>query len=228
MQWDHDELRRLILDERLTHKQVAARYGCSPAAVAYHCSTQGISVPRAPGRGTRRKVSKLPCDPERVRAQIAAGMSLAELAEETGHDRDALANFCRQNGIPTPRRGPRGGDRHPKWSGGELVVGGYRYLSRPDHPNATRQGYVAEHRLVMEEKLGRLLKREEVVHHRNGVPLDNRPENLEVFQSNAEHLRHELTGRCPNWTEAGRERILAACRRQSTTPHRRRAAGGSQ
>lgn len=62
----------------------------------------------------------------------------------------------------------------------------------------------------METVLGRYLSPEEVVHHRNGDPADNRPENLELFATNGEHLRHELAGRCPNWSEAGRARILDA------------------
>jgi hypothetical protein len=45
-----------------------------------------------------------------------------------------------------------------------------------------RNGYILEHRLVMEGVLGRRLRVDEVVHHLNGDKLDNSPANLEVLR----------------------------------------------
>jgi hypothetical protein len=71
---------------------------------------------------------------------------------------------------------------HP---GGSRFVArnGYVRVHKPDHPNANCDGYVQEHRFVMEQLIGRPLDRSESVHHRNGIRGDNRPENLELWVS---------------------------------------------
>ena len=75
------------------------------------------------------------------------------------------------------------GPANGNWKGGiTFHKAGYVMRRAPWHPRAgSCSGYVFEHILVMETKLGRYLERGETVHHRNGVRDDNRPENLELW-----------------------------------------------
>lgn len=138
-------------------------------------------------------------------------------------------------GIQTQCTGPRPGPGHPGWRGGRQVdKHGYILVYKPDHPHARRCGrgmkgrYVAEHRLVMESILGRYLHPHEVVHHRDGNPANNTPANLELFVSNADHLRAELAGRCPRWSPEGRLRIAAGVQRRIARQRKARDAGLSR
>ncbi|MFA5378056.1 MAG: HNH endonuclease [Dehalococcoidia bacterium] len=51
-----------------------------------------------------------------------------------------------------------------------------------------RDRYSWEHRVIMENHLGRLLTEDEHIHHINGVKTDNRVENLELH-SNSDHRK---------------------------------------
>ena len=55
---------------------------------------------------------------------------------------------------------------------------GYVSVFVPSHPFCNAEGFVMEHRLVMEEHIGRHLNADEVVHHINHKRDDNRIENL--------------------------------------------------
>ena len=57
------------------------------------------------------------------------------------------------------------------------------------HPFCNSQGYVFEHRLVMEKKIRRYLKSQEVVHHIDKNPSNNHPSNLQLFENNSKHIK---------------------------------------
>lgn len=80
------------------------------------------------------------------------------------------------------------GEKGSNWKGGRSKNSGYVLIWKGDHPNANCDNYILEHRLVMEEHLGRYLESWEVVHHVNGVRDDNRIENLELLPGNNENL----------------------------------------
>lgn len=68
---------------------------------------------------------------------------------------------------------------------------GYIFCFKPNHPYCSANGYVREHRLVMEQHLERYLQPGEIVHHINGKRDDNQIGNLMLFKSTREHRQYE-------------------------------------
>lgn len=156
-------------------------------------------------------------DPSVLRQLIEVErVTQAVAAKQLGCSKSCVERTIARLGIQTQRTGPRSGAGHTNWKGGRVKVGRYWYRWTETHPFRTRHNYMLEHRLVAESMLQRYLLPHEVVHHKNGDPEDNRPDNLVVFSSNAEHLRHELTGKIPKWTPEGWARMQVGCRKTRT------------
>jgi hypothetical protein len=89
---------------------------------------------------------------------------------------DAQGNKLRE---PQPFRRPR---KKERWVGRE----GYALVQAPyGHPRARQDGSILEHRLVMEQALGRFLEEWEIVHHKDGNRANNIWENLELLDGRA-------------------------------------------
>lgn len=71
---------------------------------------------------------------------------------------------------------------------------GYISVYAPRYISSSKDGYILEHILVMETHIGRQLRSDEVVHHKNKIKNDNRIENLELM-TRGEHTRLHMLER---------------------------------
>ena len=98
--------------------------------------------------------------------------------------RNKKHSFCSRKCYIKWRVKNQVGITSPNWKGGKTKQGTeYTFIL------VSKGKYIGEHRLNMEKYLGRKLKADEIVHHKNNDPSDNRINNLEIM-SRAEHARH--------------------------------------
>lgn len=200
---DRTELVRLY-EEAGTLRALGERLGgISQGAARARLIRAGIPIRDARGSRTRRLSPPKNPPPSSACAEWQARYeragSLAALAREMGKGVSTIRYHLERHGVEIQPRGfaaprtvetPLGPD-HYNWKGGRTYqADGYVLIYAPQHPaGRNAKGYVLEHRLVMERVLGRYLTPHELVHHKNEVKDDNRPENLEIM-SRSSHMSH--------------------------------------
>jgi hypothetical protein len=65
-----------------------------------------------------------------------------------------------------------------RWTKGYMIV---KVSPETEGTRIRPPHWMLEHRYVVQQRLGRTLRPEETVHHKNGVRADNRDENLELW-----------------------------------------------
>lgn len=149
-----------------------------------------------------------------VCARYKKGETMRDIAESLNVTLKPIRNILIEANIPRRPFSYYSGERHGSWKGGRIKdKDGYILVLKKDHPHSNRYGRVREHRLVMEQMIGRYLKPEEVVDHINGKKDDNRPSNLRLFRNNAEHLKVTLKGKIPRWSKEGEKKMREAHKR---------------
>lgn len=79
---------------------------------------------------------------------------------------------------------------HKKFEGfRKKLCSGYIYVTKYNHPFRNKQGDVAEHRLIIEKKIGRYLQPKEEVHHKDLNKSNNKLSNLYLCANRSEHKK---------------------------------------
>ncbi|MBI2007744.1 HNH endonuclease [Candidatus Saccharibacteria bacterium] len=123
-----------------------------------------------------------------------AGSMISEIVTQVGTNRETVRQYLLKRYTPGQKRRtvlknfrqPKG-KSSPNWQGGRQVTKtGYIRIW------TSRYASALEHRLVMEQHLGRKLSRDEVIHHINGNNADNRIKNLQLTTFAEEIKRHKV------------------------------------
>ena len=88
------------------------------------------------------------------------------------------------------RIGQNMGSSNHNWKGGQTKYRGYVYIIVKDHPHVNKTGYIKRSRYNMEQFLGRILKKTEIVHHINKIKDDDHIGNLKLFINDSEHHKY--------------------------------------
>lgn len=159
-------------------------FDATPSRPAYEPAKRFCSDCYYKGRGLpqRKRVEKV-CE------QCGNTYELPRSWAERKNNGKHRARFCSRECAWESQRRPRGVPHQKRTDGLMVNVDGYVMRYMPDHPSIQERRargiksrrYVAEHRLVMEKFLGRILHPWENVHHKDGNRQHNAIENLELW-----------------------------------------------
>ena len=201
---DADTLRELYHGEGLSSREVANRLGCGKKTILRWLDKHGIEKDKSPARKRSEKL-----DEELVsRLYLDEKMSGHEIASKIGMSANAVYSFMDDIGI---EKRSRSDSAKLKEMPDEVVETGapewvYDEMRKsPANLTVNNNGHVqwripdrGKYRSLGVHRLTAIMDGADPhdvfggmhVHHKNGVPWDNRPANLEILEKGEHHSLH--------------------------------------
>ena len=173
---DKAKLERLYVEDEMSQSEIASMFGTSQSTISRWLSRHGLKT-----RPSKDKITGPWRDKEAFRRlYFEKEMTIEEMADEWGCGTSTVMRWLKRHGFksryysdnssPAPFR--------TGWSGYE-----YWYLMENDDAD-----HIRAHRALAIAEYGFDAVKGKDVHHKNGIPWDNRPENIELL-TRSEHAR---------------------------------------
>lgn len=217
-----------LSDGKRNAREIAEILGCNFEYVRELIHDHGLPKVRLPkgfALNPRKKRPENEVAIQEIQSLCDGSRTSKQISEIVGVSQKYVQRVMKDLDLPRRPQGAPTGDLNFAYAGGRRVdLDGYVLVTAPiGHPWARRSkgknvGMIYEHRLVMESQIGRHLLPGEVVDHIDGLHLHNSPENLRLFASNADHLRATISGKVPQWSDLGFEKMSLPTAQKQATP----------
>lgn len=182
-----DKLQELYIEKDLDTTEVKNRLNCSHGSVSRWLNKHNIQKESA--HSTKEGEFK---DKEWLRGKYHdENMTLGEIGQLCGVSARNIGYWCEKHGIELRQATHQGPIKNHAT---------YR-VNRRGYPEWSAKVHYPIHRLLAVSEFGVEAVKENVVHHKNGITWDNRPENIEVVPKSEHWKIHHERGDFPNWEE---------------------------
>lgn len=192
---DPDDLERAYNDRKMTMPEIAEVAGVSATTISRWIDEHGIES-RRPGPGNTEYDSRSESDIDHTDPEVLRelyhdrGLSVREIADLSAVRQQTVRHHLKKHDIERRDR-----VESSRWASRNEYAGlkraGNGYIEWRDYWSGDR---VSVHRLLAVAEYGFDAVCDKVVHHKNNIRWDNRPENIELMTP-SEHAKHH--------TEAG-------------------------
>jgi len=178
-------LRQKYIEEKLSACKIAKICKCTSSTIYLYLKKFNLPIRVTTRHGKFEDKSWL------KQKYIGGELSTGHIGFICGVSQKLIWGYLKKFNIPLrTRKQSRRAKGNPHYKKGRIRnSNGYILLQRPDHPNCDPRGYVKEHRLIIEESIGRFLNSGEIIHHKNKIRSDNRIENLILCKNSSEHFK---------------------------------------